>query len=70
MLKLTRRQGESIMIGDNIEIVVVDTRSDRAIIGIAAPKDVNIARCELVETEKKGQGSEVQQHRKISVDRR
>ena len=70
MLKLTRRQGESIMIGDNIKIVVVETRSDRAIIGIDAPDDVKIARGELVETEKKEQSSDVQKHKKISVDRR
>jgi carbon storage regulator len=71
MLKLTRRQGESIMIGDEIEIVIGETRSDRVIIGIAAPEDVAVHRKEYYEKIKKdGQGSEVQQHKKISVDQR
>lgn len=48
MLTLTRREGQSIIIGDNIEIEVVDTRSDRVILRIGAPDDVKIARKELL----------------------
>lgn len=71
MLKLTRRQGESIMIGDNIEIVIKDTRSDRVIIGIEAPKNVSVHRKEYYETIKKdGKGSAVRQQKKVSVDHR
>ena len=56
MLVLTRQAGQSIIIGDNIEIVV--TRIDqghhlpRVILGIVAPKEVNIRRGELVPLEK------------------
>ena len=47
MLTLTRKPGETIRIGDDIEIVVKDIRSGAVRIGIQAPQDVFIARGEL-----------------------
>jgi carbon storage regulator len=47
MLVLTRRLGESILIGDNIRIVVVEVQRGRVRIGIEAPQDVVIRREEL-----------------------
>ena len=47
MLVLTRKKGETVMIGDDIEIVVLGSEGDTVKIGIRAPKDVNIFRKEI-----------------------
>ncbi|MDR1626603.1 MAG: carbon storage regulator CsrA [Spirochaetia bacterium] len=47
MLILTRKPGESIMIGDTIEIQVVELKGDQAKIGIGAPKNVKVYRKEV-----------------------
>ena len=47
MLVLTRKKNESIVIGDNIEITVVDIQGDQVRIGINAPKNVSIHRKEI-----------------------
>lgn len=50
MLVISRKTSESIMIGDDIEIVVSEIGSERVRIGIRAPKGVPILRKELLET--------------------
>lgn len=47
MLVLTRKRDQSIMIGDKIEIVVLDIKGDQIRIGINAPKDITILRKEV-----------------------
>ena len=47
MLVLTRRPGESLLIGDGIEIQVVRIDGDRVVLGIVAPPDVTVVRSEL-----------------------
>ena len=51
MLVLPRRKGESIMIGESIEITVVDilvgTRGDRVRVGVLTPPDVSVHRDEV-----------------------
>lgn len=47
MLVLTRRVGESILIGDNIVITVNDIKGGRTILGINAPRDLKVFRGEL-----------------------
>lgn len=47
MLVLSRKVGEAIRIGDNIEIVVVDISKGRVKIGISAPRHVSVLRAEL-----------------------
>ena len=47
MLILTRRLGESIIIGDNIKITVVDINKQQIKLGIDAPKHVTINREEV-----------------------
>lgn len=53
MLVLSRQRDESIMIGDDIEIMVVDIRGDKVRLGIVAPKDVPIHRKEVYDAIKK-----------------
>ncbi|MFS8189051.1 carbon storage regulator CsrA [Rossellomorea marisflavi] len=47
MLVLTRKTGESIQIGDNIEIKVVSIQGDQIKLGINAPKHIDIHRKEV-----------------------
>ena len=49
MLVLSRKRGESISIGDGIEVEVVDIRGDKVRLGITAPKDVSVHRKEIHE---------------------
>jgi len=53
MLVLSRREGESLYIGENITITVVECRNDKVRIGITAPLDVPIVRSELEPRETK-----------------
>jgi len=48
MLVLSRKLGEKIVIGDNISITVVDIDRGKIRLGIEAPRDVPIARQELL----------------------
>lgn len=47
MLVLARRINESIMIGDEIEIVVIDIKGDQVKLGVKAPKKVTVHRKEI-----------------------
>jgi len=47
MLILSRKLNESIMIGDQIEISIVDIRGDQVKLGIQAPKNVKVYRQEV-----------------------
>ena len=49
MLVLSRQKDESIMIGDNVEITIVDVRGDKVRLGIAAPKEIPVHRKEVYE---------------------
>ncbi|HOT27384.1 MAG TPA: carbon storage regulator CsrA [Candidatus Ozemobacteraceae bacterium] len=49
MLVLTRKINEKIIIGDDIEIVLVDIGKDQVKIGINAPKTVKVHRWEVYE---------------------
>lgn len=53
MLLLTRRIGESVMIGDGIEVRVMSVQGNQVRLGIDAPQDVKILRSELLERMKK-----------------
>lgn len=50
MLVISRKVSESILIGDNIEIILSEISGDRAKICINAPKEIPIVRKELLET--------------------
>ncbi len=49
MLVLSRQRDESIIIGDNIVITIVDIRGDKVRLGIAAPAEVPVHRQEVFE---------------------
>jgi len=47
MLVLSRQKDESIVIGDDIEITIVDVRGDKVRLGINAPREVSVHRREI-----------------------
>ncbi len=47
MLILSRKINESIIIGDNIELSIVDVKGDQVKIGIEAPKNIKVFRKEV-----------------------
>lgn len=49
MLVLSRHRDESIMIGDEIVITIVDIRGDKVRLGIDAPQDIPVHRQEVYE---------------------
>jgi len=49
MLVLSRQRDETIMIGDQIRITVVDIRGDKVRLGITAPREVQVHRQEVYE---------------------
>jgi carbon storage regulator len=50
MLVLTRKKGESIMIGDQIELVIISVEGDLVKLGIKAPLQVEIFRKEIYQS--------------------
>jgi len=50
MLVLSRKKDESIMIGDDVEITVVEVKGEQVKLGISAPKSVAVHRKEVYET--------------------
>jgi len=47
MLVLSRQRDESIMIGDDVEIIIVDVRGDKVRLGITAPRCIPVHRREI-----------------------
>lgn len=47
MLALTRKAGQSLMIGDEIEVTVVEIRGDQVRIAVSAPREVAVHRKEI-----------------------
>ena len=50
MLVLSRKPGERIRIGDDIEIIIMRIGPNAVRVGVEAPRSVNIARSELIDT--------------------
>lgn len=53
MLVLSRQRDETIMIGDDVEITVVDIRGDKVRLGITAPSHIPVHRKEVYEAIKR-----------------
>ena len=72
MLVLSRQRDESIMIGDDVEIIIVDVRGDKVRLGITAPKSVPVHRREIYDaiqrekTEKKESEKQPEKESKAS----
>lgn len=49
MLILTRRVGESLMVGDEVTVTVLGVKGNQVRIGVNAPKDVTVHRQEIYE---------------------
>ena len=49
MLILTRRVGETLMIGDNVIVTVLGTKGSQVRLGVNAPRDINVHREEIYE---------------------
>ena len=62
MLALARKVNQSIMIGDDIEITLLEIKADQVKIGISAPKSIQVYRKEIylqIQEENKQAGQEV-----------
>ena len=58
MLVLSRQSDETIVIGDNIRVTIVEVRGDKVRIGIDAPRDVSVHRQEIYDAiQKNTQGT-------------
>src|SRR5512135_2319732 len=64
MLVLSRQKDESIMIGDEVEITIVDVRGDKVRLGITAPKNIPVHRREIYDAiqREKAQKAEAEVH--------
>ena len=54
MLVLSRQRDQSICIGEDIRITVVDVRGDKVRIGVEAPRDVSVHRDEVYDAIRRG----------------
>ncbi|MEY1661621.1 carbon storage regulator CsrA [Isoalcanivorax beigongshangi] len=62
MLILTRRVGETLMVGDDVTVTVLGVKGNQVRIGVNAPKEVAVHREEIyqrIQHEKAGEGSAV-----------
>ena len=58
MLILTRRVGETLMIGDEVTVTVLGVKGNQVRIGVNAPRDVTVHREEIYERIKRDQSEE------------
>ena len=68
MLVLTRKTNESIMITDEIEIMIVEVQGDHVKLGINAPRDISVNRKEVYELIKR-ENIEAAQSKVIDLDK-
>lgn len=71
MLALTRKKGEAIIIGDKIEIKIIDIQGDKVKLGISAPEEVSIYREEIyIQVKESNQGANVAEAKESLLDLR
>lgn len=57
MLILTRRVGESLIIGDNVTLTVLGVKGNQVRVGVDAPRDVTVHREEIAKRDDAGEAS-------------
>ena len=62
MLILTRRVGETLMIGDSVTITVLGVKGNQVRLGVNAPKDVSVHREEIYQRIQREHDDEVSEH--------
>lgn len=71
MLALTRKKDEAIIIGDKIEIKIIDIQGDKVKLGISAPKEVSIYREEIyIQVKESNQGANAVEAKESILDLR
>lgn len=68
MLVLTRRESETLYIGDNVVVTVLSIKGNQVRIGITAPREVNVARQELLEPVELAKRQEAANDREVRRD--
>ena len=68
MLVLSREKDESIMIGDNVEITIVDVRGSKVRLGINAPREISVHRREIYDAIQKEKAAKLKTETQINVD--
>jgi carbon storage regulator len=61
MLILTRRVGETLMVGDDVTVTVLGVKGNQVRIGVNAPKDVSVHREEIYQRIQREKSQEVEQ---------
>jgi carbon storage regulator len=69
MLVFTRKAGQSFLIGEDIEIRIIEIQGDKIRIGVEAPQHVSILRKELVEEVQKANQEAVAQPGTITLEK-
>jgi len=70
MLVLSRQRDESIMIGDDVEITIVDVRGDKVRLGITAPKQIPVHRREIYDAIQREKAEARQAQAKLEAEKR
>ena len=68
MLVLSRKTGQKLIINDNIEVIIIETRGEFVRLGINAPKSVSIYREEIYEEIRKANQQAIAQNNANDID--
>lgn len=68
MLILTRRVGETLMIGDDVQVTVLGVKGNQVRIGVNAPKEVSVHREEIYERIKREQQAQPAENADAQAD--